>query len=41
VARQPLGDEVVGHHLNDACMEQRLFDEVVTCYERQRMLERG
>ena len=41
VARQALGDEVVDHYLNYARTEQRLFDEVVTCYERVRMFERG
>ena len=41
VGRQALGDEVVDHYLNYARTEQRLFDEVVTCYERERMFERG
>jgi glutamine synthetase len=41
VARAALGDDVVGHYLNYARTEQRLFDEVVTCYERERMYERG
>ena len=41
IARQALGDEVVDHYLNYARTEQRLFDEVVTCYERERMFERG
>ena len=41
VARRLLGDEVVDHYLNYARTEQRLFDEVVTCYERERMFERG
>ena len=41
VARAALGDEVVDHYLNYAKTEQRLFDEVVTCYERERMFERG
>jgi glutamine synthetase len=41
LARQALGDEVVDHYLNYARTEQRLFDEVVTCYERERMFERG
>ena len=36
-----LGDEVVDHYLNYARTEQRLFDEVVTGYERERMFERG
>jgi glutamine synthetase len=41
IARGALGDEVVDHYLNYARSEQRLFDEVVTCYERERMFERG
>jgi glutamine synthetase len=41
VARRLLGDEVVDHYLNYARTEQRLYDEVVTCYERERMFERG
>jgi glutamine synthetase len=41
VARTAFGDEVVDHYLNYARTEQRLFDEVVTCYERERMFERG
>jgi glutamine synthetase len=41
VARRVFGDEVVDHYLNYARTEQRLFDEVVTCYERERMFERG
>ncbi|HLY93467.1 MAG TPA: glutamine synthetase, partial [Gaiellaceae bacterium] len=41
VARTLFGDEVVDHYLNYARTEQRLFDEVVTCYERERMFERG
>jgi glutamine synthetase len=41
MARAALGDEVVDHYLNYARTEQRLFDEVVTCYERERMYERG
>jgi glutamine synthetase len=41
VARAALGDEVVDHYLNYARTEQRLFDEVVTCYERERLFERG
>ena len=35
------GDEVIDHYLNYARTEQRLFDQVVTCYERERMFERG
>jgi glutamine synthetase len=41
VARTLLGGEVVDHYLNYARTEQRLFDEVVTCYERERLFERG
>jgi len=41
VARTLLGDEVIDHYLNYARTEQRLFDEVVTCYERERLFERG
>jgi glutamine synthetase len=41
VARGALGDEVVDHYLNYARTEQRLFDQVVTCYERERLFERG
>jgi glutamine synthetase len=41
IARRILGDEVVDHYLTYARTEQRLFDEVVTCYERERMFERG
>jgi len=41
VARSALGDDVVDHYLNYARTEQRLFDEAVTCYERERLFERG
>ena len=41
MARSALGDDVVDHYLNYARTEQRLFDEAVTCYERERMFERG
>jgi glutamine synthetase len=41
MARGALGDAVVDHYLNYARTEQRLFDEVVTCYERERLYERG
>jgi glutamine synthetase len=40
-ARGALGDDVVDHYLKYARTEQRLFDEVVTCYERERLFERG
>jgi glutamine synthetase len=41
MARTALGDEVVDHYLNYGRTEQRLYDEVVTCYERERLFERG
>ena len=41
VARAAFGDEVVDHYLNYARTEQRLFDQAVTCYERERFFERG
>jgi glutamine synthetase len=41
IARSAFGDDVVDHYLNYARTEQRLFDEVVTCYERERLFERG
>jgi glutamine synthetase len=41
MARAALGDDVVEHYLNYARTEQRLFDEAVTCYERERLYERG
>jgi len=40
-ARAALGDDVVDHYLHYARTEQRLFDETVTCYERERLFERG
>jgi glutamine synthetase len=41
LARAALGDEVVEHYLNYARTEQRLFDQAVTCYEREQLFERG
>jgi len=41
MARAALGDDVVDHYLNYARTEQALFDKAVTCYERERMFERG
>ena len=41
IARAALGDEVVDHYLNYGRTEQRLFDKVVTCWERERLFERG
>jgi glutamine synthetase len=40
-ARSALGEAVWRHYLNYGRTEQRLFDEVVTDYERRRMFERG
>jgi glutamine synthetase len=40
-ARSAFGDAVHKHYLNYGRTEQRLFDEVVTDYERRRMFERG
>jgi len=41
MARAAFGDDVVDHYLNYANTEQQLFDQVVTCYERERLFERG
>jgi glutamine synthetase len=41
MARAAFGDGVVDHYLNYARTEQRLFDQVVTGYERERLFERG
>jgi glutamine synthetase len=41
LARETLGDAVVDHYLNYARTEQRLFDQTVTCYERERLFERA
>jgi glutamine synthetase len=41
MARGALGDDVVEHYLNYGRVEQRLFDEAVTCWERERLYERG
>ncbi len=41
IARAAMGDEVVDHYLTYARTEQRLFDQAVTCYERERLFERG
>jgi glutamine synthetase len=41
IARAAFGDEVVDHYLNYGRVEQRLFDQVVTGYERERLFERG
>jgi glutamine synthetase len=39
--KRAFGEQVWGHYLNYGQTEQRLFDEVVTDYERTRMFERG
>jgi glutamine synthetase len=41
LAREIFGDDVVAHYVNTARVEQEAFDSVVTCWERQRYLERG
>jgi glutamine synthetase len=41
MARGALGDDVVDHYLNYGRTEQRLFDQAVTCWERERLFERG
>jgi glutamine synthetase len=40
-ARATFGDAVWRHYLNYGRTEQRLFDQIVTDYERRRMFERG
>ena len=40
-AKQVFGEGVWAHYLNYGKTEQRLFDQVVTDYERARMFERG
>ena len=40
-ARATFGEDVWRHYLNYGRTEQRLFDQVVTDYERRRMFERG
>jgi glutamine synthetase len=40
-AREAFGEAVWAHYLNYGRTEQRLFDQVVTDYERRRMFERG
>ncbi|MFL5839615.1 MAG: glutamine synthetase family protein [Thermoleophilaceae bacterium] len=39
--KRSFGEEVWAHYLNYGQTEQRLFDQVVTDYERTRMFERG
>ena len=41
MARETLGAQVVDHYLNYARHEQGLFDRAVTCYESERLFERG
>ena len=41
MARAALSDAVVDHYLNYGRVEQRVFDEAVTCWERERLFERG
>jgi len=41
VARAAFGGEVVEHYLNYGWVEQRLFNESVTRWERKRLYERG
>jgi glutamine synthetase len=40
-ARKAFGDDVVNHYLHFFRTEQRKFDEVVTCWERERFFERA
>jgi glutamine synthetase len=41
LARTIFGEDVVDHYVNTARVELDAFDSVVTCWERQRYLERG
>jgi len=41
MGREAFGSDVVEHYLNYARVEQRLFDGVVTGWERERLFERG
>jgi glutamine synthetase len=41
LARTIFGEEVVTHYVNTARVEQEAYDSVVTCWERERYLERG
>ena len=41
LARDIFGDDVIAHYVNTARVEQEAYDSVVTCWERQRYLERG
>ena len=39
--REAMADDVVDHCVNYGRTERRLLDQVVTCYERERLFERG
>lgn len=41
LAREIFGDDVVRHYANAARVEQETYDAAVTCWERERYLERG
>ena len=41
VAREVFGAEVIEHYLHTARLEQQAFDQAVTCWERERLFERG
>ena len=41
LAKRAFGESAWAHYLNYGRTEQRLFDQVVTDYERARMFERG
>jgi glutamine synthetase len=41
LARQIFGDDVMEHYLNSARVELDAQDHIVTCWERERYLERG
>jgi glutamine synthetase len=41
LAREVFGADVAEHYVNTARVELEAFDSVVTCWERQRYLERG
>ena len=40
-AKSTFGDAAHKHYLNYGRTEQRLFDQAVTCYEREKLFERG
>jgi glutamine synthetase len=41
LAREIFGDDVIDHYVSTARVEQEAYDSVVTCWERERYLERG